>query len=248
MTQSEGRACIYCKESLPVRVISIPFLKKAVLLELVQNNKKIFASLVYRSPSQINDRFNHFLWNFEKILLDINHRKPYLTSVTGNFNARSYSWWSDDINTPEGTQLLLLTSCNAFQQIINEPTHAQRQSSSCIDLIFMDQPSLSFNSEIHTSLHVNCHHQIVQSKFDLNISYPPPYQRLLWDYKETDVSSIRKALDLVNWENFFHNKNIDIKSQLFSETILNIFSNFAPNKIITCNDKDPIWMNEKIKS
>ena len=30
--------------------------------------------------------------------------------------------------------------------------------------------------------------------------------------------------------------------------MLNIFCNFVPNKIITCNGKDPIWMNEKIKS
>ena len=117
----------------------------------------------------------------------MNHRKPYLTSVTGDFNARSYSWWSDDINTPEGTQLLLLTSCNAIQQIINEPTHVQRQSSSCIDLIFTDQPSLSVNSEIHTSLHLNCCHQIVQSKFHLNTFYTPPYQRLLWDYKKKPI-------------------------------------------------------------
>ena len=35
---------------------------------------------------------------------------------------------------------------------------------------------------------------------------------------------------------------------VFNETILNIFSNFVPNKIITYNDKDPIWMNDKIKS
>ena len=35
---------------------------------------------------------------------------------------------------------------------------------------------------------------------------------------------------------------------IFNETILNIFINFVPNKIVTCNDKDPIWMNEKIKS
>ena len=45
-----------------------------------------------------------------------------------------------------------------------------------------------------------------------------------------------------------HNKNIDIKVSIFNEAILNIFTNFVPNKIITCNDKDPIWMNEKIKS
>ena len=35
---------------------------------------------------------------------------------------------------------------------------------------------------------------------------------------------------------------------IFNETILNIFIYFVPNKIVTCNDKDPIWMNEKIKS
>ena len=141
-----------------------------------------------------------------------------------------------------------LTSCNGFQQIINETTHIQRQSSYCTDLIFTDQPNLSVNSGIHTSLHPNCHHQIIQSKFDLNIFYPAPYQRLVYDYKKADVSSIRKALDLVNWEKFFRNKNIDIKVSIFNETILNIFSNSVPNKIITCNSKDPIWMNEKIKS
>ena len=80
-------------------------MKVAVFLELVQNNKKIFASVVYRSPSQTNDEFNQFLLNFEKMLLDINQRKPYLTLVAGDFNARSSSWWSDDINTTEGPTL-----------------------------------------------------------------------------------------------------------------------------------------------
>ena len=103
--------------------------------------------------------------------------------------------------------MLSLTSCNAFQQIINKPIHLKRQSSSCIDLIFTDQPNLSVNSEIHTSLHPNCYHQIVQSKFDLNIFYLPPYQRLIWNYKIADVCSIRKALDLVTWEKLFRNKD-----------------------------------------
>ena len=30
--------------------------------------------------------------------------------------------------------------------------------------------------------------------------------------------------------------------------ILNIFQNYVPNKYITCDDKDPVWMNGKIKS
>ena len=110
-------------------------MKEAVLLELVQNNKKLFVSVVYCSPSQNNDAFNQFLLNFEKILLDLNLWKLYLTLVKRDFNARSSSWWSDDINIKEGTKLLSLTFCNGFQQIINEPTHIHRKRSSCIALI-----------------------------------------------------------------------------------------------------------------
>ena len=66
--------------------------------------------------------------------------------------------------------------------------------------------------------------------------------------QKADVSSIGKALDLVNWEKLFLNKNIDIQVSIFNETILNIFSNFVPNKIVTCNGRYSIWMNELIKS
>ena len=33
-----------------------------------------------------------------------------------------------------------------------------------------------------------------------------------------------------------------------NETILNVFRNYVPNKYITTDDKDPVWMNETIKS
>ena len=35
--------------------------------------------------------------------------------------------------------------------------------------------------------------------------------------------------------------------ELFDKTLLNIFHNFIPNKIILCDDKNPPWMNDKIK-
>ena len=46
---------------------------------------------------------------------------------------------------------------------------------------------------------------------------------------------------------FFLDKNINEQVILFNRTILNIFHNFIPNKIILCDDRDPSWMNEKIK-
>ena len=35
-----GGVCIYYKESLPIRCISLPYLKEALLLEMTYNNKK----------------------------------------------------------------------------------------------------------------------------------------------------------------------------------------------------------------
>ena len=43
-------------------------------------------------------------------------------------------------------------------------------------------------------------------------------------------------------------KSIDAQFATFHDTIINTFRNFVPNKYITINDKDPVWMNEIIKS
>ena len=107
-----GGVCIYYKESLPVRVISLPCFKEALLM----------ISVICRSPSQNNDKFHTFLSNFVKLLNHINNRKPSLSVVTGDFNSRCSSWWSNNINTTEELNLFSLTFSNGSSQLINEPT------------------------------------------------------------------------------------------------------------------------------
>ena len=243
-----GGVCIYYKESLPVRVINLSYFEEALLLEMIYHNKKVILSVIYRSPSQSIIEFDSFLSNLEKLLSDINNRKPALSIITGDFNARSQSWWSNDINTTEGSKLLALSFSNGFSQLIDEPTHIKTNSTSCIDLIFTDKLGLSVDSGVHSSLHPNCHHQIIYFTFNLNICYPPPYQRLVWDYKKADPDSIRKGLYLVNWERLFDQKCIDAQFATFNDTVLNIFRSFLPNKYIAIDDHDPVWMNETIKS
>ena len=104
----------YCKESLPVRVISLPYLKEALLLEMTYKNKKVIVSVIYPSPSQNNSEFDLFLSNFKKLLSNINKRKPFLSVITDDFNVRSSSWWPKDIYTTEGSKLFSLTSSNGF--------------------------------------------------------------------------------------------------------------------------------------
>ena len=169
----QGGVCIYCKESLPVKAINWPFFKQALLLEM-SYNKEVIVSVFYRSQSQHSNQFELFLSNLENLLSDINKHKPSLSVVPGDFNARSSSWWCNDINTIKGSHLYSLTSSNGFSQLINESIHIQTNSSSRIDLIFTNQLNLSLNSGIHSPLHPNCHHQMVHISFNLDIYYPPP--------------------------------------------------------------------------
>ena len=53
---------------------------------------------------------------------------------------------------------------------------------------------------------------------------------------------------MFNWEKLFQNKNIHDQRRLFIETIVSIVHNYIPNKCITSNDKDLLWLNYHIKS
>ena len=122
------------------------------------------------------------------------------------------------------------------------------QSSSCIDLIFTDQPKLIVDTGVHPSLHSNCHHQINYYKLNLNVKYLPPYERLVWDYNKENVRSVKKSIESVNWELMFSNMSVHKQVSIFDETLINIFSNFTPNKPVTFDDRDPPWMNDFVKS
>ena len=62
-------------------------------------------------------------------------------------------------------------------QLNNEPIHIFPASSFCIDLIFVSQPTLVMESRVHSSLHQKRHHQIINAKFNLKISYSLLYER-----------------------------------------------------------------------
>ena len=85
-------------------------------------------------------------------------------------------------------------------------------------------------------------------KIYLKIHYPPIYTREVWHYRDSNDDHIRREINQFNWERAFENKNVDEKVVIFNKTVLNILSNFIPHELIVCNEKDPSWVNSKIKS
>ena len=165
--------------------------------------------------------------------------KPHLLLITGDFNARFSTWWSGDVDNIEGARLEPITSFYGLHQIINELTHKLSSWSSCIDLIFTNQPNMITNSGVHPSLQQNCHQQKIFAKVNMKIFYPPC---------NTNVEAINSAIESFNWEKAFDGKDIHAKVALFNKTLWNIFSNFIPSRTKTFTDSGLPWMTEDIKN
>ena len=153
--------------------------------------------------------FDQFTDNLELTLDEVANHNPFLIVVLGGFNVKSENLYKHDKTSYKGAKIDALTSQFGLQQIIEEPTHILVESFSCIDLIFLSHQILVMESGVHSFLHLNCHHQITYTKFDLKIYYPPPYEREIWHFDQAIVDHIRRVVDLFPWKKILRNLNIN---------------------------------------
>ena len=71
----------------------------------------------------------------------------------------------------------------------------------------------------------------------------------MWKYYEANLKSINDSISQFPWYEQFDRFIDDPTSQveLLNETILNIMSNFVPNKVVTVKPSEPEWLSKKIK-
>ena len=90
--------------------------------------------------------------SFEQLIGDIIAKNPLFVLITSDFNVRSINWWKNDLSTSEGTQVDSLTAFYGLSQIISDPTHILPNLSSCIDLIFTNQPNLVAETTLNVTI------------------------------------------------------------------------------------------------
>ena len=88
---------------------------------------------------------------------------------------------------------------------------------------------------------------IVFARFNLKVVFPPPYEREVWHFRKANIDHIRKAINGFQWEKSFQNMNVNDMVHLFNRTIKNILRNLIPHETITCDDRDPPWINCSIR-
>ena len=67
-------------------------------------------------------------------------------------------------------------------------------------------------------------------------------------FSQANFDQIKKAVDLFDWKSALTDLDVNEQVSIFNNTITNIMSNFVPNEIIICDDRDPPEMNRYIKN
>ena len=245
-----GGVGLYVKDTFPARNrLDLVTLQECIVCEIQLNRRKYFLIVLYRSPSQTSSEFCIFMTNFENMVSKVSSEDPYAVIITGDFNCRSSKWWQGDTENEEGKVFEPFSSDLGLYQLISEPTHIMGDSKSCIDVIFTDQPNLFLKSGVHPSLQEQCHHQIVYGELCITNPIPPPYRRRIWFYDRADARAIQKSIQIFNWcEHIGHLTCPNQQVEILTETLLNIFSNFIPNKTITVRPRQAPWITQSIKN
>ena len=105
----KGDVCLYFKEDLSLRQIEILYFSWYIICELTIQNKVGNIVVIYHTPNQSVTEFDDFLVNFEKLLNHVRQLKSTFLLILGDFNARSKSWWCEDITSHKGPQIESLT-------------------------------------------------------------------------------------------------------------------------------------------
>ena len=92
----------------------------------------------------------NFCTDLDLFLSNINDLNPAYSVITGDFNSRSSQWWALYKENNEGSEISFLTSSVGYSQLIDQPTHITKDSSSCIDLICTSNPTFISASGVAT--------------------------------------------------------------------------------------------------
>ena len=133
-----GGVCLYLKENLTLKVIDNSFIAQCIVCEITLQNQAGYVAVTHRSLDQAVIEFDAFLTNFDKLLNQIKQFRSSFTSILGDFNARSKSWWPEEVKSHEDAYIESLTTMHSLQQLISYLTHLLHNSSSFIDLVFID--------------------------------------------------------------------------------------------------------------
>ena len=218
---------IACKRRKDYEVKEI----EGMWLEVRVIHEVVFLFLVYRAESNTDSNFWQLLQNsIDTVRAD--HNPKIL--VIGDLNA--------DPATRQGKYLNDFANVNFLTQHVTEPTRITATSSTILDQIMSNFPSLVKQITVEPPL-ASSDHCLITAKCIFKVKKKRAYKRRMWLFKDADYSKYRENLDSIETDALFNNNDVDSICVLLNERILSSASYAIPNKWVTVRPSDKPWYN-----
>ena len=179
----------------------------------LKNTKPFVFGTIYKLPDSskhLSKKFNFFL---SKTLQSIDSEKRE-SIIMGDMNV-NYLIENDHEEIKD-----ILTD-NGFKQVLNAATRVTDQTSSLIDLVFVNNyQNISYKTVIPTGL--NGHDLIASVRKVNNVKYESETIRYR-DYKNYDVNVINNELLNINWDGVYNsnspNQSLNVMKSILKDTI-----------------------------
>jgi hypothetical protein len=202
---------------------------EVMALEIRHQNKKVLLLVAYRTNEQTTFWDSLQEYYNKSVLLGYNH-----IIIMGDLNA--------DPSTPHGELLLSFIEANNLTKHINESTRITETSHSELDQIISNCGHMVYDIAVTPPVSYNDHHT-VSGKIRFKVNHPRTYQRLMWQYGAADFDLFRYKLTDVDWRECFISDDIDVITQTWTNTLINIARECIPNKMVTVRPWDKPFYN-----
>ncbi len=218
---------------------------ESLIMELTLGKTKIIVGSIYRPGTKhpnmsLSDQNNVFLELLSNCLDDLSLRKTDVFLLGDlNIDVLKYD------NSYLASEYIDLLFSNVFLQTITRPTRCTNTSASLIDHCITNANLYKYSSHILTEK-ISDHFPIIITATQSKICNSRP-TRSFRDFSDTNIQKFKLNFGRLNWRHIFHQNNVDVAFNNFSDTFNQLYDLHFPVKTIQINKnihpKDP-WFTK----
>ena len=196
---------------------------------------------LYRPPLETVDSHMQFIDSCNELLKKLCNHKANYKIITSDLNfGNCYCKQPVLVHKPLDATAPDLFASHGFSQIIDIPTRVTRDSTSLIDLFFIDNtedivchgtlPRIADNDGVLASLRLNLQKQKAKTK-------------TIYDYKNADVMGLINHIKSFDFDLEVFSLPTVLQAEKFDKILIEAFARFVPCKTVTIRTNDQPWSN-----
>ena len=238
-----GGVLIYIAESLPYQQQTNLQLDhyEHIWVDIKIKNQIFAINALYRPPNENKEEHDLFLKVSDDLLQKLHNHNANYKIITSDLNFGNI-YCKMPLLQPKPLDNFApdLFMSYGFNQIIDIPTRVSNESTSLIDLFFINSTA---GITYQGTLPKIADHDGIFASFDIKNFKPKSKSKTVFDFKNCNVDGLVNFIKDFDFENIVFSLPVEQQANKFTEVLLDAQNKFIPSKTVTFKLKDQPWCN-----